>query len=483
MARTSWTVALFAILVSAAALRLAFLHNASIWYDEAYSIKLAEQPLGAMINHMAEGIGEPVYPLLLKAWITFSGRGERNCALLSILFSSLNVFLVYQLGRSLTGSTAVGCISSLLLAFNPQALHYASNVRNYPLLHTISLLSYYYFLRCVKGGRSPIPFICVSALGFYTHTQYYFVCWSQGIVLLVWYRQALRRMLIPFALVALLYLPWFSSITIHQMSHAIGASSLPRIDGASGVLTTLWAATWSKLTTSHMVGQMLGLLAVMGAIGCKVARVSSAPGRWTVGILLVGLSLLVQRVLCAFEGSRRTAVTVGFVAAVVVLSLPSYRWELLGDLHGDREAITAISDGVGNEDIVVYSGFSALAADYYFEEFSREPGLKFYFPLELDPRVSGVLRLFTTTLLEYREEKGADFAEQASSVTKSILSEDFDEVYLFHATDQRPKDWEIVRHMGHALDSTLELVRTVEIRQHTWGPLYDQIRVYRRATP
>ena len=150
--------------------------------------------------------------------------------------------------------------------------------------------------------------------------------------------------------------------------------------------------------------------------------------------------------------------TVGFVAAVVVLSLPSYRWELLGDLHGDREAITAISDGVGNEDIVVYSGFSALAADYYFEEFSREPGLKFYFPLELDPRVSGVLRLFTTTLLEYREEKGADFAEQASSVTKSILSEDFDEVYLFHATDQRPKDWEIVRHMGHALDSTLELV-------------------------
>ena len=322
MARTSWTVALFAILVSAAALRLAFLHNASIWYDEAYSIKLAEQPLGAMINHMAEGIGEPVYPLLLKAWITFSGRGERNCALLSILFSSLNVFLVYQLGRSLTGSTAVGCISSLLLAFNPQALHYASNVRNYPLLHTISLLSYYYFLRCVKGGRSPIPFICVSALGFYTHTQYYFVCWSQGIVLLVWYRQALRRMLIPFALVALLYLPWFSSITIHQMSHAIGASSLPRIDGASGVLTTLWAATWSKLTTSHMVGQMLGLLAVMGAIGCRVARVrvfNDSDGRHTLKVLVtaylacVGTPILVSTRLPVYHQNRYDFVAVGIL--------------------------------------------------------------------------------------------------------------------------------------------------------------------------
>ena len=65
---------LAAVVVAAAvAVRLAFLHNQSYWYDEIFSVKQASGSLGHVLRVGRTEIHTPLYALVLWVWERLGG--------------------------------------------------------------------------------------------------------------------------------------------------------------------------------------------------------------------------------------------------------------------------------------------------------------------------------------------------------------------------------------------------------------------------
>lgn len=121
-----------AILLIAAALYLFQIGTESIWLDEAFSIRDAQ-------NLEWEGnlTVRPLYYLLLSAWMQL-GTGEAWLRGLSAIFGVGSVFLTYRLGRQLLG-VRTGLLAALLMALSPLFVNYAQEVRMYALGVFLSL--------------------------------------------------------------------------------------------------------------------------------------------------------------------------------------------------------------------------------------------------------------------------------------------------------------------------------------------------------
>ncbi|NET17663.1 MAG: hypothetical protein F6K08_34985, partial [Okeania sp. SIO1H6] len=98
------------ILLLATGLYLNQLGTESMWVDELYSINDAKG------NISLYGI-RPIYFILLKFWMLF-GTSDSWLRSLSVVFGLGSVFLTYQLGCRIAGTT-IGLIASLLLTLSP----------------------------------------------------------------------------------------------------------------------------------------------------------------------------------------------------------------------------------------------------------------------------------------------------------------------------------------------------------------------------
>src|SRR5512136_2892438 len=92
-------VAIAAITLVAFALRVYHLSGQSLWYDEGFSVYLAQKSLAEITTRTAADIQPPVYYYLLHAWMLFVGRSEFAVRLLSVIFGTLSIPLVYRLAR------------------------------------------------------------------------------------------------------------------------------------------------------------------------------------------------------------------------------------------------------------------------------------------------------------------------------------------------------------------------------------------------
>lgn len=104
----------------------------SIWLDEAFSIRDAQ-------NLEWEGnlTVRPLYYLMLHLWMQF-GTGEAWLRGLSAVFGVGSVLLTYCLGRQLLG-VRTGLLAALLMALSPLLINYAQEVRMYTLGVFLSL--------------------------------------------------------------------------------------------------------------------------------------------------------------------------------------------------------------------------------------------------------------------------------------------------------------------------------------------------------
>ena len=124
---------LLAITALGAALRFHHIGSEALWLDEAFSIWMAQQPLAQMLQ-WAVRIDQhpPLYYALLHAWLGL-GDGAGTVRALSALCGTLNIPIIFLLGRRLAGLRA-GLLAALLLAVSPFHVHFAQEARMYALL-------------------------------------------------------------------------------------------------------------------------------------------------------------------------------------------------------------------------------------------------------------------------------------------------------------------------------------------------------------
>ncbi len=251
------------------ALRLAYLGQQSLWYDEAFSWAVAHaEPSVFWAALLSDGVHPPGYYLLLRESLVFFGTSEFALRFLSAVAGSLAVPLVWRLGRAL-GNGRWGLAAGLLLALNPFALWYAQEARMYSLLLCLTIAAGYAFWKLVT---QPTParwlgLALISALSFAVHYFALVSSLAQFVYLVANLRQthrSLRWWVSAQAVAFLTFLPWAAAIATREgRNFGIGWIHAPTLLDLPLTLSNL-ALALSDLASPWT---WAGLLFVIVAIG------------------------------------------------------------------------------------------------------------------------------------------------------------------------------------------------------------------------
>ncbi len=202
------------ILLLGLGVRLYHLADRGIWYDDAFSILLAERPLNLIVQGTAADTMPPLYYFLLHIWMQ-AGQSIAFIRMLNVVLSCMIILAVYALGKTLWDER-VGLAAALLTALSPLQVYHAQEVRMYALL-TLALVGYTLaFVRLWQvdeagqtDWRAWAGLILAGVIAMYTHNLAIFSLVFPGLFLLL--RRAWRLLglwLGSLALTGLLSLPW-----------------------------------------------------------------------------------------------------------------------------------------------------------------------------------------------------------------------------------------------------------------------------------
>ena len=182
-ARRAWWAegaAALAILAAGAALRVAPALRPTFWFDEIYTVAIAQRPFAAIVRLTAADVHPPFYYFLVRA-LVLAGRALGGAAetLLWLRLSSLIPGLVlcglaWGLARRHWGPPA-GLLALALTVVSPGLAFYSVELRNYALTQGLLLAATAFALELLDGRarrawRAGAGYVGCAALALYTHT-------------------------------------------------------------------------------------------------------------------------------------------------------------------------------------------------------------------------------------------------------------------------------------------------------------------------
>jgi 4-amino-4-deoxy-L-arabinose transferase-like glycosyltransferase len=341
-------LALAAILLLGALLRLQALDRSPLWWDEGNNAYFAAHPERILAeSRSTNDTDPPAHRLALALWIRLFGASAFSLRLLSVACGLLTIPLLYLWGRRLGGPT-VGLLAALLLALSPMSIYYSREAKAYPFVTLFAVLGAYVWARHIHGQeRAPRwawpAYVFATALALAAHYYAILLLAAQGVwLLLEWLSAArapqerharardLRRWLLACAAVAALLLPW---IVLTWRTAWGGAQNVP-LDRDAWALWAYARATVSALATGPQAPSLAVLLAVPAAWApaawaCLRRR---GPGtRLPAALLLVPVAagFLIQRYVVAFMAPRFLLYTVPplcLLAALGLVQLRRWAW-------------------------------------------------------------------------------------------------------------------------------------------------------------
>ncbi len=172
-----WCFVFFSVALSFDLYRLG---SPGIWYDEAFSVELARQPL-PLLWHIIWG-PEPnmeLYYLFLHFWLGFTALlglhpVEWVVRLPSAIFAALSTVMVFLLGKRLLGLSG-GLLAASLYLLNGLQLAYAQQTRSYSMQLFFLCLACYALLSALtikspsRQKRWWACFVVAASLAVYAH--------------------------------------------------------------------------------------------------------------------------------------------------------------------------------------------------------------------------------------------------------------------------------------------------------------------------
>jgi uncharacterized membrane protein len=309
--KTEW-VAPSAVFLLGLALRVAYISHESVGFDEAFSITVSRLPLHEMFRQLvADFVHPPLHYLVLRGWFRLFGFGILQARLLSALFSTLAVVVLYVFA-SYFFSRRTALLSALLLAVSQVAIMFAQEPRPYAQFHFLVLGSSYLFVRALREKRALYwwSFVGLSILMLYTDYFSVFVIAALLLCAAIYRkRYPLPRswLVTGMAIDLLLYLPWLASGIVHAAT-----SSTKTFAGNAEFSAVHWYTFLTAVNTFNN-GKPTGL------------RESSPWWTFAVGGLLfsAGLALCVKKFLANEERGTSTRLDrEGITIASVLWVLP-----------------------------------------------------------------------------------------------------------------------------------------------------------------
>ncbi|MDB5167947.1 MAG: rane protein of unknown function [Candidatus Saccharibacteria bacterium] len=203
----------------------------SVWFDEAYSIMLAKQPIDEIMRLTAIDTHPPLYYLLLKAWATLFGWGELALRTLSILAFGGSLIVGGLLMRRLFGAR-MALFALPFITAAPFLLRYGFEVRMYAIASLIGIAATYILIRALQAKSSRAQWLlygsyaALVAIGVYT-LYYMVLLWAAHALWLLWVsmieKKPLREWYWAAALMAsvVAFLPWLPTFLSQLNNNAL----------------------------------------------------------------------------------------------------------------------------------------------------------------------------------------------------------------------------------------------------------------------
>ncbi|GJM27106.1 MAG: hypothetical protein DHS20C16_35210 [Phycisphaerae bacterium] len=460
-----------------------------------------------MVSLLRADAGEPLYFILLKLWIFLFGPGEIASASLSLVLSLLNIGLVFIFARSVF-SDRVALLAALFFGFNWLEFHFSTHVRFYPLLTTVSILSYYSFVMALNKKRSIVWFALISLCGFHTHSYYWFICFSQFLVLLTFAKADIPRFILAGIPVAIAYAPWFFLVFLHQMTGYVSTymkTNLEHVNGLTGAVLMLGASFPSKHSIPEWTGPIalcgagvfladairrrwnnielsaerrtvaMFMLFYVGAVGTPILISITKPIYWMnhYDVALIPISAVLLAYLVSKLDFSRMARVAGAVLCVVIpaLSMPYLRWELITKMDGDREGVRQLATDLSADDIIITTGLSYVQTNYYLELYELNFKALILYPPDLTPARPQYLGS------RYKRDPAArdELPGYVAGLAEDLESSAFRRIYVFYKEDP------VMEPLKKEFDSHFAVLGQIDVLQHPWGPFHDRILIYGRA--
>jgi mannosyltransferase len=279
---------LLSLIAIALSLRLLNLGGKSLWLDEAFSVVVAERPSLATLQNV-DGFNPPLYFTFLHYWIQWFGRSEVAVRLPSVLASTINLLLLYALGRRVFNHP-VALTAVALMAFSPLEVWYAQEARMYILMITAVLLAAL-GLSLNNWWGGPLIVLGLTA-GLYLHyTMLPLWLLLSGIWLTYWWQHGRQpgSLIVWLAASAVswwLYQPWLPHV--YQL--------FERLNGVFFLARTREALNLPQFSASVLMWGLV-LIGIGAAVGTPVGQLllrqlSRRPVLVTIVLGLVGLFIL-----------------------------------------------------------------------------------------------------------------------------------------------------------------------------------------------
>jgi uncharacterized membrane protein len=259
-----WLVVGAAVLAMAIGLSIGLMQ--SVWFDEAYSILLAKQPVVDLIHLTSLDTHPPLYYLLLKLWAGLFGWGEFALRSLSVLAMGGALAVGALLVKRLFGvKAAVMTLPFLVLA--PFLLRYGFEIRMYSLASLIGVAATYVLVIAVETKNTKRQWLLYAlyalfvALGMLT-LYYTVLLWVAHVVWLVWLaihkKESVfkQRWWLAYVGAVVLFLPWLPTF-LKQMTNGALAPISQQLtaDNMVGI-----ASFWFLYQPSWQLSGILSLL-------------------------------------------------------------------------------------------------------------------------------------------------------------------------------------------------------------------------------
>lgn len=226
-----WLAIVLALLLGFA-LRVLKLDDNAVWWDEAWSVWVAQQPFDQTTYLTAADVHPPAYQWALHIWARLTGISMFAARYLSLLWSMVTLALIYALARRLGGARAA--LWALFFASAAAFLiHWAQETRMYAQAGALTALTAYLYTRALMPAahEKPAPRLWI-ALGI-----------SAGALALTHYLGALVSVIL-----ALHYLITFKRRARDDHKRAFGAALI------AGAMIAAWMLYALPLTRSGSAG-------------------------------------------------------------------------------------------------------------------------------------------------------------------------------------------------------------------------------------
>jgi mannosyltransferase len=330
-------------LALAASVVLRFLALSPLWLDEAQTVEIAHRSVSGLLSALRLDGSPPLYYLLLHAWMKLFGTGTFAVRALSGLLSVAALPLMWRVARHLGASRRNAWVAVLLLATNPFAIRYATEVRMYSLVVLLWLLAFLAFRRVwLDGGVGWMAAAAMTTAALLlTHYWSLFLAAVVGAAALVVVRRRTgpaRRVLVSLAIGGLGLVPWLSSL-LFQLRHTGAPWGSPPSLATAFLTPTVWAGAGpvgsaDVLTFAYYLLLLFALVGTATTTGVVLGGRPRQPAVWIIGLgfatMLLGCT--VNLVLgSAYAGRYSSVALVPFLlaAAAGFGALPG-RWWLPG---------------------------------------------------------------------------------------------------------------------------------------------------------